>query len=122
MLLCRLQESYFDLTIYLKEDDMLRYCLAVMVALLTLQGEAEAGGTQRHNILCFTQSGLEQVLNRIVNQQQFLRNSPWHDITKGEFNRAGCVIGSIPSGSTAALVDLHETGHGFIFFHHGVAV
>ena len=65
-------------------------------------------------LVCFEQQGLQDVLSKVVNMQQFLQNSLGQTASINYIRGKGCDYAQIPSGSTARSAGFYQSDR-FIF-------
>lgn len=93
----------------------MRTVLIVLALLLSTFNTTPASAQNRPwSLVCFEQEGLQNVLARVVNIQQFLQNSLGQTADINFIRRQGCDYAQIPSGSTARSAGVYQSEQ-FIF-------
>ncbi len=102
---------------------MYRIIVVVLFSMLaTLSQAGDFNGShepeerpRQWHLNCFEYAGLENVLDKLVNIQQFLRNSFGQTVSRNQMTKQGCDFAQVPSWSTAQHVGFKATEHGFIY-------
>lgn len=79
-----------------------------ILLLFVFNGAIGHAQTRPYSLVCFERSEMIHSLDKVVNQQQFLRND-------SVLRNKGCGFAQIPAGSTARSSGFHQSGNGFIF-------
>jgi hypothetical protein len=74
-----------------------------------------AAGQRPDQLVCSEREGLIAVLDKIVNEQQLLRNSFGQTIDLREMRKHGCSVEHVPAIFSAYHDGFHRTQEGFIF-------
>jgi hypothetical protein len=89
--------------------------MRVLIAFLIFWTLPVAAGQRPDQLVCSEREGLIAVLDRIVNEQQLLRNSFGQTISSREMRKRGCSVEHIPAISSAYQDGFYKSQEGFIF-------